>query len=450
MIEQAESTPTLQRLCVFAALALIVCLGFGLRLIALQETVVNHPIRADARQYILYAYNLSNHDTYSLSDRGFNNKEAPSPDAVRSPGYPLFLSVFINKLEQAEIDRALMAQTLLSGLTVLLVFFTCRHISTTGWGLVAAAFTAISPHLINANVYLLTEALFAFSMAALFLALCYAYRSSSGWMWLLVGMLIGATALIRPSIQYFPILLIGLMVLHMPRKQALVMAGLMVLGFFLLFSPWVIRNLLVMGQASDPRLMINFLHHGMYPGFMYNFDPQSYGFPYRFDPEAKAIAASMDSVIQAIAVRFQEQPMEHLRWYLLGKPMIFLSWDIIQGMGDSFVYEVLRTPYANQDVFRFTHMIARMAHWPLTALAAIGCLCVWLPSAAKTMGAMSFPLRALSLLLIYYVAIHIIGAPFPRYSVPLRPMLYSMAAVAAWLLITTIRSSLVKQGSHKT
>ncbi len=449
-MEQAITNSTLQRLSVFVVLALIVCLGFGLRLIALQETVVNHPIRADARQYILYAYNLSNHETYSLSDRGLYTEEPPPPDAIRSPGYPLFLSVFINKIQLAEIDRALMAQTLVSGLTVLLVFLICRQISATGWALVAAGFTAISPHLINANVYLLTETMFSFSVTVLFLFLCYAYRSGSGWMWLLVGMLMGASALIRPSIQYFPILIIGLIILHMPRRQALAAAGPMTLGFFLLFSPWVIRNVLVIGQASDPRLMINFLHHGMYPGFMYNFDPQSYGYPYRFDPEANVIASSMNSVIREIAVRFQEQPMEHLRWFLLGKPMIFLSWDIIQGMGDSFVYEVLRTPYANQDVFRFTHKIARTAHWPLMALAAVGSICVWLPSSRKTMGAKSFPLRALSLLLLYYLAIHIIGAPFPRYSVPLRPMFFSMAVIAAWVLIETTRSSLARQGFQKT
>ena len=70
----------------------------------------------------------------------------------------------------------------------------------------------------------------------------------------------------------------------------------------------------------------------------------------------------------------------------------------------------------------------RLLHGPIVLLAICGLLIAWLPSAR--IGVDETPLiiaRVLSLLLIYYTAIHMIGAPFPRYAVPLRPFLYGMA-----------------------
>ena len=433
------STPSqLGRLAVVLGLILITILGMTLRMGALQSTTVVHPIRADARQYVLYAYNLNNYDIYSLSSSGLDSGTTPKPDAVRTPGYPLFLAAFIKQGSEPEMRRALFWQTLLSGLTILLVFIVCRALLPAGWALAATAMTAISPHLINANVYLLTETLFAFFLTGTFVALYYAAQHRRLSLWLLAGLFIGATAVVRPSIQYFPLLLIGLMALHLPKRELVSSAAVLLVGFLLLFAPWLVRNLLVLGQSSDPTLMINFLHHGMYPGFMFDFNPQSYGFPYRFDPNSAEISKSVSTVLQSIANRFHEQPAEHLRWFLFGKPIIFWSWDIIQGMGGSFVYEVSRTPYADQPLFTITHRIALLMHWPIVALAATGCLMAWLPSAKATLGTLAFPCRILSLLLIYYVGIHIVGAPFPRYSIPLRPLLYIMAAVCAWQLTQTL------------
>jgi hypothetical protein len=51
-----------------------------------------------------------------------------------------------------------------------------------------------------------------------------------------------------------------------------------------------------------------------------------------------------------------------------------------------------------------------------------------------------FTARATSLLLIYYTALHIIGAPFPRYLVPLRPFLYGLALFPRYHLSLALRS----------
>ena len=78
-------------------------------------------------------------------------------------------------------------------------------------------------------------------------------------------------------------------------------------GFVLAYSPWVLRNLNAIGSTSDPTLMINALHHGMYPDFRYKDIPESTGFPYRFDPRSKEISRSKESVLKEIRRRFKER-----------------------------------------------------------------------------------------------------------------------------------------------
>jgi hypothetical protein len=67
------------------------------------------------------------------------------------------------------------------------------------------------------------------------------------------------TALVRPTVQYFPIALALLMVLYFGWRQGLKKALLIILGFILIYSPWLIRNTVVLHKAGDQKLMINFL-----------------------------------------------------------------------------------------------------------------------------------------------------------------------------------------------
>jgi hypothetical protein len=61
------------------------------RLQYITHTTVNVPLRADARSYIVYAYNMLNHGIFS------NQLSAsPSPDAYLAPGYPAFLAVIMS------------------------------------------------------------------------------------------------------------------------------------------------------------------------------------------------------------------------------------------------------------------------------------------------------------------------------------------------------------------
>ena len=59
---------------------LIAGLGFYLRFVAVTETEIDHPIRADAAQYYVTAYNLAKNGVYSMSFARLSD-----PDAVLQP-----------------------------------------------------------------------------------------------------------------------------------------------------------------------------------------------------------------------------------------------------------------------------------------------------------------------------------------------------------------------------
>jgi len=220
------------------------------------------------------------------------------------------------------------------------------------------------------------------------------------------------------------------------RTAALVAA----LGFALVMMPWLVRNWLTLGTLGDNRLTVNTLQHGMYPDFEYRDEPQTYGIPYRFDPLTKKIERNLDATLREIYRRFSEEPARHLQWFLIGKPVMLWSWNIVAGMGDTFVYPVSKSPYFNDGVFRFTRNLIAWLHLLLVILALIGSLLPWIPAVAEKMAPEPrFLARSVSLLLIYFTAVHTVGAPFPRYSVPVRPFLYAMSLFGAYRLYRLFR-----------
>ncbi len=418
-------------------LSLLILLAFELRFTAVAYSEVDQPIRADAKDYILYAYNLNEHGVYSRSSGGYESLAPPPPDAVRSPGYPLFLYGFIKDLDNAELKLVLNAQALMSGICVILVFLICIFIMPAPWALIATFLTAISPHLINANIYFLTESLFAFTLLCGLVLLALAVEKQKNWLWFGIGIAFGITTLVRPTIQYFPILLILLLYIQLPRRTASLCSALFFIGFSITFGPWLIRNLLAIGSTSDSTLMINFLHHGMYPGFEFQGNKASFGFPYYYDPDSARISTSVSSALLEIARRFLESPAEHLKWYLFGKPTTLWSWNIIQGMGDSFIYPVVKSPYAFAQHFQVTHLISFWTHWAAIFLAFAGSILCWIPGCRNVVEERKLLiLRVISLLLIYITGIHMIGAPFPRYSIPFRPVIYLSAVATLYTLFT--------------
>jgi 4-amino-4-deoxy-L-arabinose transferase-like glycosyltransferase len=419
-------------------------LAMSLRVDAVNNTVIDEPINADATDYYTYAVHLKYHHTYSREKLPSND---PQPDALRTPGYPVFLVPFVKyPPTESMLWRIELAQALLDSITVLLALSIFRKIMAEGWALGAGFLTAISPHLISSTTYLLTETLFTFLMVlALWLAVKM-IQNNSRTLGFVTGLVIAAAALTRPTLQFFIVPLAGMLLLTRGRGNIARLIIPLLAGFVLAFTPWVVRNLNIIGSTSDPTLMINSLYHGMYPDFRYKDNPESTGFPYRFDPRSEEISSSRESVLNEILRRFKEEPARHLRWYLLGKPASLFSWNILAGMGDIFIYPVSKSPYFSQPVYILSHKYMELLHWPLVLLAVFVSIAVWLPGSGKRLsGTALFTVRMLSLVMLYFIALHIVAAPFPRYGIPLRPVIYGLALFMCSQVVLWLKSALGRE-----
>lgn len=417
-------------------LLLVVVLGFQMRMRSVAETIVDTPIRADAREYVLYAYNMKFNHVYSRDNP--NNRDHQA-DAVRPPGYPLFLSIFLDKdISDLSLKKILFAQVMLSTLTIFLTYLVFAKMFENRLVPIAIAFlVAISPHLITVNIYLLSETLFCFLLLLSFYILSTLKTDSRNTIELLFGIALGVAALTRPWLNYFLIIFIiffALQKFNFLKKKTVVY---MAVGYVSIMSIWTIRNLITLGIMSDSGLTINMLHHGMYPYFMYDYLPHSYGFPYRFDPHANQIAASIGSVLSEILHRFKESPLEYIEWYVLGKPVELFAWNnYAQGAGDVYIYPVLQNPYFNVVYFQITHELMRFIYPAILLFFTLSIILIWLPSRMLGVSdASAFLGRSIALLLIYFILVHCIGAPFPRYSIPMLPFIYGMAVFAIFIIM---------------
>ncbi|MEJ2284951.1 MAG: hypothetical protein P8X85_15310 [Desulfobacterales bacterium] len=418
---------------------LIIIVSFNLRSESWMETVVVRSLQKDAADYFNYAYNLGHHHTYSRQAyQPFNPHPSITPDAVRHPGYPLFLSVLVDGPPDPRLIKKIQFwQMILSTLTVVAACLLFRCFMPPLWAYTSAVLTALSPHLIIFNSYVLTETLFCLVLVCLGLLVCRLAGHPSIRLSILVGAAMALATLIRPSLQLFPVCMALILWLAFGRQRGLKLFVYVCLGFILILSPWYIRNLATLGRAIDKTLMINFLQHGLYPDFKYQQKAESYRRPYQFDPRSDVIKTGVASVMSEIIKRFREEPATHLKWYLLGKPVKFWSWNILQGHGDMYVYYVAASPFKSRPLFQGIQKLMKFIHGPLALLAILVSLVPWIaPRIMAVNPTQLFMLRFISALLLYYTALHMVGTPLPRYSVPLRPFQFAMGLYALYVILT--------------
>ncbi|MBF0422773.1 MAG: hypothetical protein HQL73_07255 [Magnetococcales bacterium] len=413
-------------------LLVILVLGGWMRLTAIDETRVPRPLGPDAWQYFNYAYNLLHHGTFS-KDPSVRTGASPIPDAFRTPGYPLFLVPFLSQVtDPSWITRVEVVQAWLGTVSLGLVFILARTFLPWVLAGVATLLSAITPHLITMNHYILSESLFAF---LLLVTLTFMVLSATRWWgWLGVGMLLCATGMVRPVAFYWllPTALLLWFRRSLPGRKRATLA--LIIGFFVVMIPWMVRNKITLGVWSDDTFVNQAIAFGIYPDFTYNQDPNTFAYPYRFDPRVEEIIASRAAVMRELWDKLTHDTVRYLQWYFVSKPIWFWSWGIIQGQGDAFIYQVTESPYYDRPWFRGTHHFMLAIHGMMVVLAGLGSIMIWLPSRWRPdMDEHAlFMARMLSLLLFFMTAAHMAVPPYPRYNIPLRPELYCMSLFFLW------------------
>ncbi len=443
---------TLSEVLAVLSLIVVVAFGFSLRLQAFAQSEVPRFPHGDAAKYFLYAYNVSNFEIYGFGDLQVLPPDTSAdvvtqtlkPDALVTPGYPLFMSLFLGgEYTTQQRDSILLMQVILSTATILIAYFAFAAVGRV-YALSLAALIACSPHLVNMNLYFLTETLFCFFLILFVWLLNSANAGQKPYFFLLLGAALALAALTRPWIQGYLIVVLAYLVFstwNIGWRNAV----LVCIGVAILLAPWMIRNKTSLGTFADPALASTSIHHGMYPDMMYERQPDTRGYAYRADPMSDIFKGSATATLVELKKRASAEPVKYLEWFTVGKIRTVLSWGIIAGADPIFVYPIGNSPYFDDPKFYLSSYYMEKIHGALVVLALIGTLTVWLPSRFQWAdGSPLLFLRAISLLVLYFLFMHMIGAPYPRYSIPMRPVIYAMSLYSLLLAARAVHQRFAK------
>jgi 4-amino-4-deoxy-L-arabinose transferase-like glycosyltransferase len=411
-------------------LIVVILLGAFLRLEATIHTVVVHPLRADAAKYFTYAFNLRHFGVYSGEPAYAQGSNMPAPDAIRSPGYSLSLVPFAGEMptDRTVLNITLM-QAVLGVLAIPFVFVIAGNLLPAPWPLLPAFLAAISPQLITAGTYALSEALFTFLLLLSVISLIAQFRSPDRHAYaILSGVLLGLASLTRPTLQYFVPFVILAMLPLLPNATRLKQGAGLLFGFVVAITPWLVRNMMTLGIWTDSTLSINTLVHGHYPEMMYAGLPESSGYPYRHDPDVAKLLTSTPAALAGIWERALSDPPTYLYWYLIQKPISFLSWGDAVSDWDIFTFPTQQSPYYGVEFFVLTKSIMQTVHWALMALSISSVAFLVVPALRETLDRRTHVvMQLMGCIVVYFLAIHIVGLPSARYNYPLLPIHYVLA-----------------------
>ena len=189
------------------------CAALLLRIEYLRNTVVDGPIRADAREYVVYGFNLARHGTFSMQE----NTDNPSPDRHRTPGYPLLIALAFLLKKNQFYPVVLYMQAFFGAVTAVLTLYCgilfmpaapgAKRGEPFGWALAAVILVVFFPHLVSMSGYLLSETLFSVVLLAAVALYYHGLRKSSIMLLLLSALIFGYAHMTTPTMVFVPVIL---------------------------------------------------------------------------------------------------------------------------------------------------------------------------------------------------------------------------------------------------
>lgn len=410
---------------------LIFIVALSLRLIYINNTVVDTPIRADARSYVSIAINLLKFGVYShtLSD-------TPTTDVFITPGYPIFLTAILawQKTIEDTYYFVLHAQSIFMAATASIVFL-LGYLFLPRWAAITAGLlAAFSPHLVTISGYVLTEAPFTFLLCLSLYLLALGIVKQNIWLLAVAAFVIGIDSLVRPVYLLMPVVIVAIIALNecFPLKTRMTYSALIMLIVAAVWSPWAIWK--SDKEPSANNAVASFLL-GSYPDLTYK-DPKFKGIPYKEDETYKDNAKKLSLALKVVSERFQEKPGEYLYWYLIGKPMTYWTWSILVGHGGPFIYPIEKSIYFTNDFLSYTLTLYHAIH-PIFVLLSLAALVLLVRSLHASKYNSEHDTVALLVVgcIAYFTVLHMVFAPLPRYSIPLHPLIYlaGLYAITKWI-----------------
>ena len=180
-----------------------------------------------------------------LEGKGYRSADGEIT-AERGPVFPLYLaSIYWMFGVKRGRGIALTMQMVLEAVNCWLIYLlACKLSGRKSAGLLAALIWAIHPLVMLIDMYLYSEPLFTLILLLFSLSLLDLIDKFRPPQFFLTGVWLGLATLCRPITQYFPIILTATLIWMFRRRFKEVLKGALILlaGFWLILSPWVVRN----------------------------------------------------------------------------------------------------------------------------------------------------------------------------------------------------------------
>lgn len=428
---------------------LLFSLALGIRLLYQKESVVDHPIRADAAKYVSAAFNLRTFGVYSL-ERPRRDGKPPESRSDLSPGYPLFLTLFMR--EKVNIDSILKVQALMGALVCVFTFVIARLALSLPWAFLAGILTALSPHLIAMDHYLLTESLFTFVMMLGTLILTISWRHRQYVLTLIAGILLAFSAHVRAVNLLFLFFLAPVFFFHV-RERLFLPKSIWIKHLALLFAGFAIiagahhefvsltvthKSVFLKSRSENnkqapreaPKHYVKLNNPWAYlkrsirpPEFFVR--GESHVLSYHRNRDYKKPAKG----------DFWDHPVQYLKWNSWGRLFLLWHWDNAYN-GDTYIYPMIRKGFEENPFLKSIHRSMHSIHWPLYLLSLAAPVILLVGWRRKTLPIEQRTLLVPVLGFVYSLAVLSLLSWLPRYTIPARAFSYILASASlSWLLV---------------
>ena len=175
------------------------------------------------------------------------------PEVIRTPGYPLFVAAIYKMFGIGNDVAVTIAQSFVFAAICLLVYAMGRRIAGRRTGIAAAAITALFPPLPYFGALVLTELWTAFMLTAAMWALVGGVYSRRVSDFVLAGVLLSCTTLVRPAfvlLPYFLAIGLPLLVKCQRERQMLTRWAVLVVAATITLAPWFAYNYANFGRLT--------------------------------------------------------------------------------------------------------------------------------------------------------------------------------------------------------
>lgn len=312
--------------------------------------------------------------------------------ALHPPLFVFFVAA-ISKLTDSSASSFIVAQALVSILTVWIVYKIATRIANHRAGLLAAILYAFYPYAFVHDTQLQDTNLYNFLSLASIWCFIVSVDKKRTLLFFVTGLILGMTILVRFSHQTNCLFLVALLFLifRTNYRRAFLFSGAVSLGILLCLSPWLIRNKRIIGSfavTSRTGSALAYAHNEFtfrYYPYRGNMDQSAALFVSQLSPEQKQAIHRLDGDEVAQSRWYQALAMDYIRRHKFQTLLRGFYKAAVNFLG-------LLSPF--QDPLK--NVVYFFSYWFLTFLAIMSLPQVWKTTYFQTFLALSVSQAATS------------------------------------------------------